>query len=240
MSLGTLLGKLRIATLSNLNTLLDRVIDLNSIGAVEQYVRDLEASASKVDEAVTDAIANGRLYQKEKLQKTSRATQLEKVIRDILGDDDPSNDAAATPKAKELAGIRTRLGELEELITANIEAKTGIEQALAALNSRTEEMKARLERLRSTDSTAKAKEEAAAALKMARGHLESGPGGQSVDSALQRAQARGEQANVGLERELERTKDAAGNPEVDQAVSDILSEFRPAKTEKRTAAGGKR
>src|SRR3989344_8670152 len=54
--IGTIVGKLGLIADSNLNTVLDRVIDFNSTGAIETYIRELKDSSMQLDQAVAETI----------------------------------------------------------------------------------------------------------------------------------------------------------------------------------------
>lgn len=230
--------KLRLIGLSNIHAALDRVIDLNSPAAVEQLIRDLKRDTQIVDDGVAASENRWRELTKAQRTKTTRVTQLNTVITQILTDDDPTNDAAAKPKMREKLALEADLQKLSGDLETEAQAKGTLEEALTLIRGRTSELEARLEQLRSTEKQAAAKEEAVSALRTAREALDKGPGS-SVDSALQRAEKRGGVAGVQLERELGKLRDTTGAASVDVEVDAALATFKAQlKSKPQTASSG--
>ncbi len=221
------LSKLRIIGLSNLHSVLDKVIDLNSPGAVEQYIRDLEGSSRTLDQEISKAIAGGRTKNAEKVGKVKRIAQLEEVIDEILGNDDPNDDDAAIPKMAEKQRLEAEMATLDTNIADAGSLQGQLTEAKALIDSKIGEMKIRLQRLRDTDSGAKAKEEAANALRAVRGHLSQDHSG-SVDSALARAEKRGAIADVSLERAMSDVRAVGGADEATILAKRAIAERRRA------------
>src|SRR5512142_2884877 len=93
--MASLWQKIRTLTLGNLHELLDAAIDLNSVAACKQYVRDLEEAKDKMRDQA--AAARGRLGQSQAAVATLEhqiATDTEHAQL-LLDDDDPSNDGDA-------------------------------------------------------------------------------------------------------------------------------------------------
>src|SRR3989344_735099 len=73
-------GKTRLAVLSVANSLLDRVIDLNSVEAVKQNIRDIEVSR----DSLSDSVATARGYVTGVKREVSQlATERDKLNRQI-------------------------------------------------------------------------------------------------------------------------------------------------------------
>ena len=80
----TLFGKSRIALLSTLHGLLDKVIDLNSIGAVRQFIRDLEASLQEMSNSLAEARGNVTSITRDRDRLQGEMTRLDGQIDGIL------------------------------------------------------------------------------------------------------------------------------------------------------------
>lgn len=214
--------KLRVLSLGHINNVLDHVIDMNSPVAIAQQVRDLRTSRETVDSAIADSIGRVNVLQKTQKTKAGRVAQLVQVITEILSDDDPTNDAAATPKMAEKLRLEAELEGITAKIAEEATTRGTLEEALGAIDGRISELEARLEALKSTESSTRAKEEAVSALKTARQALEVNPGS-SVDSTLQRAEARRGAADAHLAREVGKlntlTDKTGRNTEAEAAVA---------------------
>jgi hypothetical protein len=88
---------------------MDKVIDLNSIGAVKQYVRDLEAGLEDLEDASAVAAGHVRTVQREADQLRSQINELNTNIDFILSDSKPENDYLATPLEARLIGLEQRM-----------------------------------------------------------------------------------------------------------------------------------
>jgi len=81
-----LFQKARIAALSAAHSLMDKVVDLNSIGAVKQYVRDLENALEDLEDASAAATGHVRTVQRDADQIKSQIQELNQNIDFILSD----------------------------------------------------------------------------------------------------------------------------------------------------------
>lgn len=195
--MATLFQKARIAVLSVAHSLLDKVIDLNSVEAVKQYVRDLEVSL----QGVNNELAGARADQVGATRKIALLTADQKKfngqIDALLGDADPSNDHQASALEARLMGIEENLtAEQGNLETAKTTV-TALEQVVSTLRTKHESMLQQLTRLGSLERQAKAKETAAAALISAKDAL-SGGADASVDNVAARIQKRADVADQKL------------------------------------------
>ena len=199
--MASLFSKTRIAVLSNLHTLLDKVIDLNSIGAIKQHIRDLEEAKEQIaDEA---AIAKGRVTSadKETAQLKAKIAATNENIDAILNDGDPSNDHLAEKLDVKLQDMENTLaGNQEEHDTLKKTAEA-LAQAADKLSGKHAEMLSNLKRLEQLERTAKAKEQAAAALNAA-GKVTAGAGEVSVDNIEQCLREKSNVADAKFERAM--------------------------------------
>lgn len=159
------LAKARIAALSLVHGVLDKVIDMNSVEAVKQYIRDLETSRDNLSDSVAEARGNEMGARRDIQQLTSRKEKLNHQIDTLLTDNDQSNDHLANTLEAELVGVEETLTSRQEELTSTQETVQALDQALSALNTKHETMVHQLRRLETMDRSAKAKESAAAAIR---------------------------------------------------------------------------
>ncbi len=192
-----LFRKARALVLGNTNSLLDKVIDENSVPVVEQYVRDLGNEVTTITQQA--AIAKGSASAQQHKVDAS-----EQYIKDktadaelLLGDDDPTNDGDAE---KIMAHVETCEHELEGLKTdlASLnETAQNLEQTREKMKAKYNEMLQKLTRLRSMDKATKAKEGAARAIQ-AVGDASNVANGASVDNIVERMEGRSVAADAVL------------------------------------------
>ena len=198
----SLFSKARTITLGNLHTLLDAALDLNSVGAVKQHVRDLEGAKAQIQGEAAKARGHVASAQGEVNAIELKIKTDEEHIDLILGDDDPTNDRVAEKLQVQVIGYQDELKDkLEQLAVAQKTAEA-LADATRKICAKHAEMVSTVRRLERMESTAKAKEDAAAALKQA-GSAASAAGEVSVDNIQQRMHDRSAVAD-------EQFKDAMG------------------------------
>lgn len=199
--MASLFQKARIAALSAAHNLMDKVIDLNSIGAVKQYVRDLEAGLEDLEDASAVAAGHVRTVQREADQLRSQINELNTNIDFILSDSKPENDYLATPLEARLIGLEQRMSTKNEELEAAQKTSKALVEATAALRAKHQGMVAQIQRLEAMDIAAKAKERAADAIQQA-GRIASSGGDVSIDAVSDRIQRRADVADARFERAL--------------------------------------
>lgn len=199
--MASLFQKARIAALSAAHNLMDKVIDLNSIGAVKQYVRDLEAGLEDLEDASAVAAGHVRTVQREADQLRSQINELNTNIDFILSDSKPENDYLATPLEARLIGLEQRMSTKNEELEAAQKTSKALVEATAALRAKHQGMVAQIQRLEAMDIAAKAKEKAADAIQQA-GRIASSGGDVSIDAVSDRIQRRADVADARFERAL--------------------------------------
>jgi phage shock protein A len=221
-------GKIRLAGLGIAHSVLDKVIDLNSVAAVEQQIRDLQSERKSVAKGEDDAIANIRIANRDKSPLDAQMHDIETTmifIRDDANHDDAYKATALAPYMKRKINIDAQLKSVASTIQVNAANKLSLHEALMAIDQQIDDMTARVERLKASEASARAKESAASALQSA-SEILGRNNHAGLDSALQRAEKRDARADVGLERAMDdvhRAADAAGhNVEVDAAVAAYL------------------
>lgn len=199
--MASLFQKARIAALSAAHGLMDKVIDLNSIGAVKQYVRDLESGLEDLEDASAVAAGHVRTVQREADQLKSQINELNTNIDFILGDNKPENDYLATPLEARLIGLEQRMSTKDEELDSAQKTSKALVEAAAALRAKHQGMVSQIQRLEAMDIAAKAKEKAADAIQQA-GKIASSGGDVSIDAVSDRIQRRADVADARFERAL--------------------------------------
>lgn len=212
--MASLFDKLRIITVSNLHSFLNAVIDLNSVGAIRQYVRDLEQARDTLADqlAVVNSRANNLPNEIGGLQ--ARYDALNDDIDTILGDEDPNNDHLATDLIKRQQLLEKQIESKREALEAQQQEQSSLAGAVGKLSSRIEEMKSRIEVLQDLEATARGKARAAKALKGI--SLGEQP---SIDDVEQRLRDNATMAEAQLDRQLGNLVDGLGDSSADASAA---------------------
>ncbi len=196
-----LFAKARIAALSSAHALLDKVIDLNSIGAVKQYIRDLESALDDLEDAAATATGHLRTVQRDAVQLQSQTKELNQNIDFILSDNNPANDHLAKPLEARLIGLEQRYKSKDEEIAAAQKTAQALNEACSALQTKYQGMVEQLQRLEAMDTAARAKENAVQAMRNA-GRISSAAGSVSIDAVSDRIQRRADIADAKFEQAM--------------------------------------
>jgi phage shock protein A len=196
-----LFQKARVAALSSAHGLLDKIIDLNSVGAVKQYVRDLESALEDLQDAAATEAGHLRTAQRDSLQIQSQMKELNQNIDFILSDSNPANDYLAKPLEARLIGLEQRNNAKTEEITSTQQSSQALNEAASTLQTKYQNMVEQLQRLEAMDTAAKAKENAAQAIRNA-GRMGSAGGTVSVDDISDRIQRRSDVADAKFQQAM--------------------------------------
>jgi phage shock protein A len=194
-----LFQKARIAALAAAHSLMDKVVDLNSIGAVKQYVRDLENALDDLQDASAEAAGQVRTVQRESDQVRSQMKELNQNIDFILGDNKPENDYLAAPMEARLIGLEQRATGLELEIGTGQKTAQALGEAVSTLQVKYQNMVQQVQQLEALDKATKAKENAVEAIRQA-GQIASTGGDVSIDAVADRIQRRADVADARFER----------------------------------------
>jgi phage shock protein A len=197
--MASLFQKARIAALSSAHALMDKVVDINSIGAVKQYVRDLENALDDLEDASATAAGHVRTVQREIDQVRFQAKELNQNIDFILGDGKPENDHLATPLEARLIGLEQRLTSGDEEIATGQKTAQALSEAVTTLQTRYQNMVQQVQRLEAMDKATRAKEKAVEAIRQA-GQIASTGSDVSIDAVSDRIQRRADIADARFER----------------------------------------
>ena len=196
-----LFQKARVAALSSAHALMDKIIDMNSIGAVKQYVRDLENSLEDLEDAAATAAGHLRTVQRDAVQLQSQIKELNQNIDFILSDNNPANDHLAKPLEARLIGLEQRVSSKNEEIDSGQKTSQALNEAVSTLQAKYQSMVEQLQRLEAMDTAAKAKENAVQAIRNA-GRITSAGGSVSVDAVADRIQRRSDVADAKFEQAM--------------------------------------
>jgi phage shock protein A len=196
-----LFQKARVAALSTAHSLLDKVIDLNSVGAVKQYVRDLENALEDLEDAAATEAGHVRTVQRDCVQIQSQMKELNQNIDFILSDNNPANDYLAKPLEARLIGLEQRSNAKNEEFASAQKSSQALGEAVSTLQAKYQNMVEQLQRLEAMDTAAKAKEGAAQAIRNV-GRIASGSTSVSVDDIADRIQRRSDVADAKFEQAM--------------------------------------
>jgi phage shock protein A len=221
-----LFQKARIAALSAAHTLMDKVVDLNSIGAVKQYVRDLENALEDLEDASAAAAGHVRTVQRDADQIQYQIKELNQNIDFILSDNKPDNDVLATPLEARLIGLEQRMSTKAEEISTGQKTSQALLEAVSTLRTRYQNMVEQVIRLEAMDKATKAKESAVEAIRQA-GQIASAGADVSIDAVADRIQRRADVADARFERAMGEMND--------QVTKDVVVAQAQARLEARKA-----
>lgn len=199
--MASLLQKVRVGLLTAAHGLVDAVIDMNSVGAVRQFIRDLEGSLDQLREATAEAIAYTRSLAREQSQLRAQIEELDGNIELILTDGNPDNDHLTTAMETKLMGLEARRDQLnEESMSADTTANQ-LQGAVAQLEARHTAMVNQLQQLQALDRASKARELAAATMTKASRAMSAGADA-SVDDVADKIRRRADVAGVKFEQAM--------------------------------------
>lgn len=196
-----LLQKARIAALSAAHALMDKLVDLNSIGAVKQYIRDLEGSLEDLEDASAAAAGHVRTVERDADQIRSQMKELNQNIDFVISDDKPENDYLATPLEARLMGMEQLISTKDEELATGRKTAQAISEAVATLRTKYQNMVQQVQRLEAMDMATKAKESAAEAIRQA-GQIASTGSDVSIDDVTARMQQKADVVDARFERAL--------------------------------------
>jgi phage shock protein A len=197
----SIFSKVRTIALSNIHTVLDATINLNSIGAVEQHVRDLEDARKDLEGTLAEARYDLRTRRSDLATGAAHAEKLTADIKLLLAQNDgaPSGEqrSAARQLAGQLAGLRETAAADEVAVAATVETEGKLREAVVRVNARETEMKQRVGTLRAQVSSTQAKQRAAGALDAVSSAVAAGG---SIDGAADRIGRENARADAAFDR----------------------------------------
>lgn len=233
--MASLFQKARIAALSAAHSLMDKVVDLNSIGAVKQYIRDLENALEDLEDSAAAAAGHVRSVQRDVDQVQSQIKELNQNIDFILGDNKPDNDYLATPLEARLIGLEQRATTQQLEVGTSQKTAQALAEATTTLRTRYQNMVQQVQRLEAMDQAAKAKENAVEAIRQA-GQIASTGSDVSIDAVADRIQRRADVADARFERVM---GDMSGQVEKDVVIAQAQARLEARKARLALPSPGK-
>lgn len=219
----TIFQKARLVVLTTAHSLLDRQIDMNNPGVVEQMIRDVGNSIEAIGEELVTARGTRTTVENEISSLAAQITRTDGEIDALLSDGDPSNDHHATTLQAQYDG-QTELKiskeqEIEEL--ANTIAS--LEEVLSAIEAKKRVMENALTSLRSKENIARAKNKSADALSHA-AEVSSAVADISLSQMESKADREANIADERLKRAMGRFEKATGRDEDMASVAAKIAE----------------
>lgn len=217
-----LFSKIRTVSLAYANTIVDKVIDENSIPVVKQHIRDIETARDQISHESAVASANVKILQQNIDGKAHLIELDKKRASDFLAQ---NNEPAARAVASRIHDEQTEYDSLKEQMDPAQTQAQQMQTTLQQLITRHDSLMSQLRRLESEDHTATALHTANSALKSVAA-LTSNDVNSSVDNVEQKIHQR----NMVETEEFNQTMASMQeppDPEKDAAVDDILNSLRP-------------
>lgn len=196
-----LFQKARIAALSAAHALMDKLVDLNSVGAVKQYARDLENALEDLEDASAAAAGHVRTVERDVDQIRSQMKELNQNIDFVISDGKPENDYLATPLEARLMGMEQLIRTKDEELATGRKTAQAISEAVTTLRTKYQNMVQQIQRLEAMDMATKAKESAAEAIRQA-GQIASTSSDVSIDDVTARMQRKADVVDARFEQAL--------------------------------------
>jgi phage shock protein A len=233
--MASLFEKARIAALAAAHKLMDKVVDLNSVEAVKQYLRDLENALEDLEDASATAAGHVRTVQRDTEQLQYQVKELNQNIDFILSDNKPENDHLATPLEARLIGLEQRLSTKGEEIATGQKTAQALSEAVSTLRTRYQNMVQQVQRLEAMDRATKAKESAVQAIRQA-GQIASTGSDVSIDAVADRIQRRADVADARFDRAL---GEMSGQVEKDLVIAQAQARLEARKARMALPSGEK-
>lgn len=197
-----ILNKARILFLSNIHQLLDKAIDMNSVAAVQQYVRDVEDALNELSESVAASKGSLNVSQRDQMRLQGEINQLNANIDAILTDGNPANDKFAVKWQTELTSKDQELDLLIQQVEVHQKEFDALSQTRTALENKKNAMVSQIDRLKSLQAMTEAKEQAASSIQQATELTNNLNGGPSVDNVTRRLEQRAATADAALDQAM--------------------------------------
>lgn len=223
---------------SKAHGILDEKIEENAPDVLRQQIRTVEESVGKVDGATAAAKADLAIAKRD---ITALQAAIGKANRDadtLLTDTDPSNDHFASDLELKVMDYETDLQTKQDALAGMQSAADSLADVSVKLRAKQREMMSQLGRLTTLASSAKAKEQAASAIK------EAGVGASvdavSVDNVTRKIERKAAVADEALKQALGSFQDspaaAIAKSEADRRIADRRARLAAAKNGGATAA----
>jgi hypothetical protein len=200
----SILEKLRIITLSNVHSVLDAVINLNDVGALKVYARDLEGAVRQMEQLDNGLQGSIDTLLKDigKSQRLADGWQLD--IDTLLTDADPSNDPQALKIQVDLDATTEDLVGMKEKLAQKKADHENATKVIGALNAKLTQTVRRIKELEEAEKETAADHQAAQTMENVSRAFGDQP---SVDSVGQKIMAKNAEARAELNRAMGKATD---------------------------------
>lgn len=219
----TAFQKLRDITVGNVHTLLNWVGDQNSIGGLEQHVRNLTAARDSFDDQAAGFRNDVKALPVAIAGLKHRHAEADANITLFMSDDDPSNDKYIPGLEAQLVTLEGQIAIKEQQLAAAQAQVLKFDEAVGKLNSAIAEKSGRIEALRALEGATTAREKAAKVLSGI--SVGDAPNTDDVEARLQRRAAI---ADNQVNREMASVTDALGTSSLDATVAARIAKRRAA------------
>jgi len=194
----TIFSKIRTLTLSNIHSILDKAIDMNSIPAMEQHIRDLTAARKDLEGQLAEA--RYTLTTKTSLMNNHKAKIAELTENATLlanannGNPTEAQMSSARQMASTIIQLNETLAEDEAAISDAKTMVTGLEDAVSKVTANETLYKSNINKLQSQANAAAAKTKAANAMEAAGNAVQAGGNLDGISDKIGREAARADDA----------------------------------------------
>ncbi|OGZ07676.1 MAG: hypothetical protein A3C93_02115 [Candidatus Lloydbacteria bacterium RIFCSPHIGHO2_02_FULL_54_17] len=228
MGTATAFQKFRNLTLSTVHTVLDKAIDMNSIGALEQHVRDLTSARDTLDDQAAGFRNDVKMLPTAIAGLRHRHKEADDNINLFMSDDDESNNKYIPDLEAKLVSLEGQIAIKEGQLTDAQAQLAKFDEAVRKFSSVIAEKSGRIETLRAMEGATTAKEKAAKAL--AGISVGDAPNTDNVEARMQRKAA---VADNRVEREMAAVTGALGTSSLDAEVAARIAKRKAALAEKK-------
>lgn len=221
--MASIFNKIRTVILSNVHSLLDEAINLNSIGAVKQHIRDLGVAIEETEDAAATAQGDMRTANDNVKLTTASMAELQANIDLLLNDNDESNDHFAAALVEKLMTYEEILAEQQAIVASNQETLASLNDVVGKLRSKHVQMLRQMKALESLEKSANAKIKAADAIKSAAEIAGDAP---SVDNLVAGIKQKSNVADARLSRAMGQFSSESADPVRDAKVAARLAEMK--------------
>jgi chromosome segregation ATPase len=208
MAYNSILDKLRVITLGNVHSLLDAVIDLNDIGSLNQYGRDLESAIAQMEEFGNGLKGSISTLQRDIAKDTVEAGRRQQDIDTLLTDSEPANDAHALAIQVQLDHLNAGIDENKVKLEQKKDQSTKTERAIGQMQAKLAEAVKRVRDLEQAKVETSALKQGAQAMDTMGKVFGGAP---SMDKVGARIMQQNATAQAQFDRSMGRASDAAVN-----------------------------
>jgi phage shock protein A len=215
----SLFSKISVVARAHANEVVDKVVDMNSIPVVTQYIRDLETNLGDMKHQAAVAAAN----------VTTISNQQTGLLNTIATDKlkakafkDQGNEPAARAVIDTIVNLQAQADALTPQIETAREASQHLDAAVAQVQTRHDSMVQQLRTLQTQDRTAHALEGATKSMAAAAGVVANLDSSQSVDNLANRIQARSDVATEEFNRTVAEFAPAEPADPLKKAAADSI------------------